>query len=369
MVAWFTENAIWILIISVLVLFIMLFATHQVGDIVRQAKPQKWLQSLHKGMRRAAWVVEGLSLVALAMALSAIITTREGIPIVTPGAVQTWLLQHGVLILIIILVAYLLHRVSRLAIPEVVERSVKVRGEGRRAQEELAKRSHTLGGILSQTVSILILVVAVFMVLSELNVPIAPLLAGAGVVGVAIGFGAQSLVRDLMNGIFILMEDQYNQGDVVRIAGISGLVEEVNLRRTVLRDLDGIVHTIPNGQVTTASNFTKDWSRVNLNIPVAYDENLDRVIKVINGVGKELTTDTTFGPMIISTPKVLRVDNFGELGMEIKILGDTKPLKQWDVMGELRKRIKEAFDKEGIKMWPHAKFSLFQRQDKDKDSV
>ena len=194
------------------------------------------------------------------------------------------------------------------------------------------------------------------MILAEIGVNITPLLAGAGIAGVAFGFGAQSVVKDMLRGLFIIAQNQYNKGDVVRIAGITGLVEDVNMWRTVMRDLDGIVHTIPNGEVTTSSNYTKEWSRVNLNISVAYGEDLDHVIAVLNRVGAELAEDNTFGPMIIGTPRVLRVDNFGDSAIEIKILGETKPLKQWDVTGELRKRIKKAFDEEDIEIpWPHIK--------------
>ncbi len=143
---------------------------------------------------------------------------------------------------------------------------------------------------------------------------------------------------------------------MVKIAGISGLVEDINLRRTVLRDLDGILHSVPNGEITTASNYTKDWSRVNLNISVAYGEDLDHVMAVINRVGEELDKDPQWAPLILKAPQALRVDNLGDSGIEIKILGDTQPIKQWDVMGELRKRLKKAFDEEGIEIpWPHTK--------------
>ena len=197
---------------------------------------------------------------------------------------------------------------------------------------------------------------AAFMVLSELEIEIAPILAGVGVAGLAIGFGAQSLVKDLLAGLFIIMENQYRVGDVVKIADVAGLVEDINLRRTVLRDLDGIVHVVPNGEIRVASNFTKEWSRVNLNVSVAYGEDLDRVIPVINRVGKELAEDPEWAPLILKPPQVLRVDNLGESGVDIKILGDTKPIRQWDVMGELRKRLKKAFDEEGIEIpWPHTK--------------
>jgi small conductance mechanosensitive channel len=164
------------------------------------------------------------------------------------------------------------------------------------------------------------------------------------------------------------MEDQYNKGDVVKIAGISGEVEEVNLRRTVLRDLDGIVHTVPNSAITTASNYTRDLSRVNLDIPVAYGENLDRVFSVINRVGKEMAEDEYFCKLIKTPPQVLRVQKFADSGIEIRILGDVLPSMQWEVTGELRKRLKRAFDDEGIEIpWPHVK--VFRGDDKKEDSV
>jgi len=352
---WFTNNGIWILIISAIVLILLLFVRQRVQDSIEKATPKKWHKTLEKCMRLTVWVTGGILLVIIALALTAVIMSREGVhAVITPETIQRWFLEHGILIFVIILVSYMAYRLLKVVLPEIIERSVKVRGKGRRAREELAKRSQTVSGILTSIAGITIAIVAAFMILSETGVDITPLLAGAGVAGIAIGFGAQSLIRDILNGFFILLEDQYNKGDVVRIAGIAGLVKEVNLRRTILRDLDGIVHTIPNGEIKTASNYTKEWSRVNLNIPVAYSEDLDNVIEVINRVGKELAEDEIFGPMIIGTPKVLRVDNFGDSAIEIKVLGETKPLKQWDVMGELRKRIKKAFDVEGIEIpWSH----------------
>ena len=149
----------------------------------------------------------------------------------------------------------------------------------------------------------------------------------------------------------------------MRVVGIAGLVEEVNISRTVLRDLDGIVHSIPNSEITTSSNFTKEWSRVNLDVSVAYGEDLDRVAEVINRIGNELSEDEYYGPKMITAPQVLRVNNFGDSGIDIKILGDTKPLTQWEVTGELRKRIKKAFDEEGIEIpWPHVKLYFGQGQ-------
>ncbi|MDD5648382.1 MAG: mechanosensitive ion channel family protein [Dehalococcoidia bacterium] len=201
-----------------------------------------------------------------------------------------------------------------------------------------------------------IFAISIFMILSELGIDIGPMLAAAGVVGIAVGLGSQKLIGDLINGTFIMLEDYYSIGDVVQVAGLSGQVEEVSIRSTILRDLDGVVHIIPNGEVKIASNFTRNWSRVNINIPVSYNENLDKVISVLNKVGMQLSKDKHYGNMIITPPQVLRVDNFGDSAIEIKMLGETKPVKQWDVAGELRKRIKEAFDEENIEIpWPHTK--------------
>ena len=173
-------------------------------------------------------------------------------------------------------------------------------------------------------------------------------------IGLAFGFGAQNMVRDVIAGFFILVENQYRKGDVIKIAGTSGFVEEINLRRTVLRDLDGVVHVIPNGEITVASNLTMDFSRVNLNIPVAYDTNLDEAINVLNKVGKEIAKDKHFGKLITKTPEVLGVEKFSDSAIEIKFIGETKPIMQWDVAREIRKRVKIAFDKEKIEIpYPH----------------
>jgi len=189
-----------------------------------------------------------------------------------------------------------------------------------------------------------------------LEVPIGPVLAGFGVAGIAVGFGAQYLIRDLIAGIFILWENQYRVGDVARVADIWGLVEEVNLRKTVLRDLDGAVHHVPNGEIRVASNFTRHFSRVNLDVSVSYGTDLDHAISVINRVGQELAGDENWRERIRTVPQVLRVNKLGDSGIDIKILGEVKPLEQWAVTGELRLRLKKAFDAEGIEIpWPHTK--------------
>jgi trehalose-phosphatase len=175
-----------------------------------------------------------------------------------------------------------------------------------------------------------------------------------GIAGIALGFGAQNLVRDMISGIFVLLEDQYRVGDVASVGGKTGLVEGVSLRRTVLRDLDGIVHVVPNGEITVSSNFTKSFSRVNLDVGVAYKEDLNHVFRVLNRVGNQLAQDQYFGPLILEPPQVVRVDSFDASGIAVKMLGVTRPIRQWEVTGELRRRIKEEFDREHIEIpFPH----------------
>jgi len=266
-----------------------------------------------------------------------------------------WLKNSGINILVIIAVAAAVYFTLRRLIPPIIKRTVTQRMKGG-LEEEIKQRSNTLSSVLIKTGLVIIVIFALFTILPEFGINITAMLAGLGILGIAIGFGAQSLIRDYLSGIFILLEDQYDVGDVVRIAGIAGLVEEVDLRRTVLRDLDGIVHSIPNGEIKAASNFTKGYSRVNLNISVAYGEDLDRVIKVINKVCKEMAEDPEWKADFITPPQVLRVDSLGDSGIDIKILGDTKPIKQWAVTGELRLRLKRTFDAEGIEIpWPHTK--------------
>lgn len=269
--------------------------------------------------------------------------------------VNRWLAQHGGKIALLAVLGLGILLGATLAIPRVVRASV-LRSRAGQTEEEINKRVDTLSGVLTATVQVILILVFAFMLLSEVGINIAPVLAGVGIAGIAIGFGAQSLVKDILAGLFIIMENQYRKGDVVKIADVAGLVEDINLRRTLLRDLDGIVHVVPNGEIRVASNFTKEWSRVNMNIGVAYNTDLDKAIAVINRVGEELAKDPQWAPSIVTPPKALRVDNLGDSAIEIKILGDTKPIKQWDVMGELRLRLKKAFDLEGIEIpWPHTK--------------
>ncbi|NCO24959.1 mechanosensitive ion channel family protein [Candidatus Parcubacteria bacterium] len=257
----------------------------------------------------------------------------------------SWVLSHGIKIFGILIVAYLINKLGG----KVIERAIR-KGVRDTTKEATEKRQNTLIGVFVGALKIIVWLVAIMMILPELGINAGPILAGAGILGVALGFGAQYMIRDFLAGLFIIIENQYREGDVVCLDGTCGLVEDINLRKTVLRDLDGTVHHVPNGEIKKASNLSKQFARVNLNIGISYKENLDRVIKVVNRVGEELAEDPQWKDLILKPPQFLRVDDFGESAIIIKILGETKPLKQWDVTGELRKRIKIAFDEEDIKI-------------------
>lgn len=259
-----------------------------------------------------------------------------------------WLRSHGVRIVLIAVLAYLLNKAIRKFIVRVVRMSVVA--DSHMSKQAQKKREDTLIRIFSWASGIAILMIAGLMVLQEIGVPIAPILTGAGIIGLAVGFGGQYLIRDIISGFFIILENQYRIGDIVSFDGTSGLVEDISLRMTTLRDLDGTVHHVPHGEIKKVANLSKYFSRVNLNIGVSYNARLEQVIEVINRVGNEMSEDPEWKECIITPPRFLRVEDFADSSVVIKILGETQPMKQWDVTGELRKRIKLAFDKEGIEI-------------------
>lgn len=255
---------------------------------------------------------------------------------------------HGLKIVAIIFGAYLIHHFGSFFIERTIRRAI--RPERFISPEAEKKREDTLIRVFETAVHIILFVMATIMILAEVGINTAPLLAGAGIVGVAVGFGGQYLVKDFLTGFFIIMENQYRVGDVVCFGDTCGLVEDINLRMTVLRDLDGTVHHVPNGEIKISSNLSKYHANVNLNIGVSYSTDIEKVIKVINTVGNDLAKDKEWKDMIRKPPQFLRVDDFADSAIVLKILGETKPLKQWDVAGELRKRLKVAFDKHHIEI-------------------
>jgi small conductance mechanosensitive channel len=272
-------------------------------------------------------------------------------------ALADLLLTKGARLVLIVFIAWALAWLIRRLAPRLIRGYLmRVRAFGPamgtpgESPDEQSKRAATLSGVLIWTAEIGLAAYAILAILNEFNIDTGPALASLGVLGIAVGFGAQALVKDCITGVFILLENQYRKGDVVKIAGISGLVEDISLRRTLLRDLDGTVHHVPNGEIRTASNLTREWSRVNLNIPVAHGSDVDTAASILTQVGQTLAADPAFAEMITEPPHFVRVESFTEAGVHLKVLGVTKPMRQWDVMGEYRRRVLYAFAQAGIKM-------------------
>lgn len=229
-----------------------------------------------------------------------------------------------------------------------VERAIGEGGTGTLTVQE--QRARTLVSLLRSIGIVVIAILVLFMVLAALGISIGPLLAGAGVVGLAVSFGAQSLVKDIISGLFILFENQYGVGDVIRLNGVAGSVERMTLRVVVLRDVQGVVHVIPNGEIKLVSNLTRAFSRAVFEVGVAYKEDADRVMEVMRDVGREMWEDPEWRPMLVEEIAVPGIESFGDSSVNIRIMATTVPLKQWDVARELRRRLKRRFDAEGIEI-------------------
>jgi moderate conductance mechanosensitive channel len=257
-------------------------------------------------------------------------------------------------ILLILAIAVVLARASRLFVRGIVKTLMDREATEGTAQElsavELKKRIDTIDGLGANVLGFFIVVIAGLMILRTFNLDIGPAIAGLGIVGIAVGFGAQSLVKDYLNGSLILIENQFSKGDVIRIAGVAGTVEDFSLRRTTLRDLDGVVHTVPNGEITVASNLTRVWSRINQDVTVAYGTDIDKAIEVVDAVGREMASDPAWKRRILETPRVDRVAGFAEYGVTLKILGTVRAPDQWSAAGEFRKRLLAAFRENGIEI-------------------
>ncbi len=278
----------------------------------------------------------------------------------SPHNLLQWLLDHGPKIVAILLAMLLLKWLMRLFNDQVV-RVVAKRGM-RGSKAERQDRANTLVSVFHNAASLAIYVGGTLMVLEEAGIPIAPLLGGAAVVGLAVAFGAQNLIRDYFYGFMILLENQYKLNDVIKIGEHSGQVEKITLRMTALRDLEGSLHFIPNGQITAVTNMTHGWSRALFNINVAYEEDVDRVMDLLVQLGKEMRSDPAYRLLILEDPTMLGVDNFADSAIVITFFIKTLPLQQWTVKRELLRRIKNKFDELGIEIpFPHR--TLYHRSD------
>ena len=267
------------------------------------------------------------------------------------GEILLWLKTSGLRLLVIAIGSILLIRLLR-AVAERIPNLMAAGGEPGITERE--KRARTAASLIRTVGTTLVVIVAVMMAFREIGLDITPLIAGAGVAGLAIGFGAQSLIKDIIAGFFILLDDQFHVGDVIQAAGVSGQVEQMTLRMTIIRDLQGTVHFIPNGEIKVVSNLTKEWSRAVLEIGVGYEEDVDRVIALLSEIGRSLAEDESFGKLVLEPPQVLGVEALTDSQVTIRMLTKTVPSKQWEVARELRRRIKTRFDREGIRTpYPH----------------
>ena len=248
---------------------------------------------------------------------------------------------------IIIAVSFVLYRVVKLIVKRLV--AIKVDEEDPLVRRMREQRAQTLGSLFTNVVLIVVVTITLLTVLSVF-INITPLLASVSVVGLAISFGAQSLVKDVISGTFILIEGQFGIGDVIQIGETGGLVEKMTLRTTVLRDLNGAVHIIPNGEIKQVSNLTKSWSRAVIDVSIAYAEDVDRVITMLRSIAEEFQKDPEWSMLLLDAPEVLGVENFTETGVTIRMIAKTLPLKQWNVARELRRRIKQRLDAEEVQL-------------------
>ena len=268
-------------------------------------------------------------------------------------AITNWLGDQGQII-IYALIAFVVMLILVRILGKGIEVYIDHRARANDSDDELLKRARTLTRVIRNFMIALFGLVAIVYALTELGVDLGPILVGAGVVGVALGLGAQKLVQDYLNGFFILIENQYRVGDVIRIASTDGLVESIGFRTTIIRDFNGTVHTIPNSQVTTVSNMTMGYSRYLLDVGVAYKEKVDHVMSTLLNVGQEMERDEVFGADLIEPVEVMGVQSFGDSAVVIRMRFTSRPGRQWDLARELRRRIKNSFDELNIEIpFPH----------------
>ncbi len=247
-----------------------------------------------------------------------------------------------ILAIIIVIVKIISKRLRKYAANKIPDNKIDIR-----------KRTYTINSVVSNAVVVASVSIALLIIAGELNIQITPILASAGVLGIVIGFGAQSLIKDIINGLFILFEQQYQVDDIVTIGDSSGVVERVSLRTTVLRDLEGVVHYIPNGEIKAVGNRTQGWARALIEVGVHYSENIDKVVVVLEEVFDELLKDKKYRKFIIERPTILGnggVDDLADSAVMFKIICKVVPPNQWDIARQLRKRIKDKFDEKGIEI-------------------
>lgn len=268
-----------------------------------------------------------------------------------PRELAEWLWHifrvHGVPFLLVLVVSWILLFCTRLVGKKIVDH---VRRTNPDELGEAVRRAETLALMMSYTTRVFVICIIGFSILHETGTDLTPLLTGAGLIGVVVGFGAQSLVKDLLTGVFIFTENQFSIGDMVELGGKTGTVEAINLRTTMLRSSDGSVHIVPNGQITVTTNMSYRWSRSLVDVQLGYDADYERAVAVLKKVCAEAKTDPVLGKDFLEEPRVQGPESFGEHSLKMTVNSKVVPLRQWDVGRELRRRIMAAFDKEGIRI-------------------
>jgi small conductance mechanosensitive channel len=356
---WVTTSGLRIFVILMVTLVIIkivrLFLDHAFARLERcrngkiKINPETFKPILYNFLR----VI--LVLTSLALILESIGIRIESL---MQTVVGTWIITSGLKILVVLTITFIVIKAVSMGLDYGFSRLEK------RQDSEMKKRADTLKAVIRNIANVSLISISIIMILDALKIDVKPILATAGVLGVAIGFGAQQLVRDVINGFFILLDDQIRVGDVVNIAGKGGLVENVNIRMTTLRDLAGCVHYVRNGEITVVTNMTKEWSRYVFDVGVAYRENVDEVIEVLKAIDAEMRQDPEFGPDILEPLEVLGLDRFADSAVIVRVRTKTKPIRQWAVGREFNRRMKKKFDELGIEIpFPH--MTLYMGQGKD----
>ena len=260
------------------------------------------------------------------------------------------LIVSAISIVVVVALAWFLARLFRLAMERLDRVIARKARERRGSSEEIDRRVLTLGGILRRGGLVIIWAIAAMIALKQAGIDIAPILAGAGVLGIAVGFGAQSLVRDLISGFFIILEDQIRVGDMVVVNGQRGTVESLDLRNTILRDDFGVVHYFANGAITSIANMTRDWSAIIVDVNVAVQEDTDRVAEIMRRVAEQMREDPRFRDQILGPPEVLGLESFNETAAVMRVRLRTRPLQQWAAGREYRDRLRKALFEERIEL-------------------
>ena len=312
------------------------------GAIADAIRARDW----DRPVRVTRAVVFAAMLLVLLLPLVNVASGRVGAQ-VSREAFIAWVMSSGLRILLVALLAYLLVRAIAASTARL---EAQVLSGGGPDRLEHLKRARTLGRLVKNALTALVVGVATLTILRELNVDIMPLLTGAGIVGLAVGFGAQTLVKDLISGVFLILDDNVRVGDVARINGTGGLVEAINLRTIVLRDHEGTVHVFPNGGITTLSNLTKDFAYAVVDVGVGYAEDADRVVEVLRAVGAEVAADPAIAPNVLAPIELQALEALGNGQMTVRLRLKARPQTQWDIARELRRRIKKTFDAQRIQL-------------------